>query len=47
MKYVNLSGEFLNKHKEMIKFKDVTFNDESIYKCITDSQGIIVEYEEY
>ncbi len=45
--YINVSGEFLNENPELHKFSDFNFNNESIYKCGKNNEGIIIDFEEF
>lgn len=45
--YINVSGKFLNDNPQNHKFRDFIFNDDSIYKCIKDKNGLIIDCTEY
>ena len=45
--YINVSGKFLNDNPTKHKFGDFHFNEESIYKCTKDKDGIIDDCIEY
>ena len=45
--YINLSGEFLNKHKELHTFENFWFDEDGVYRCYKDENGLINRFEEY
>jgi len=42
-----LSGKFLNEHPELHKFQDFKFDDNGVYHCKRNKQGIITDITEF
>lgn len=45
--YIKVSGKFLNEHPELHKFSDFKFDDNGIYNCGKNKEGIIIDFEEF
>ena len=47
VEYIKVSGKFLNENPQLHKYPDFKFENDNIYNCGKNKEGIIIDFEEY